>query len=493
MHEISFNELMAPWLEYVPEKKITGLKLDNRQIELGDVFIAIQGHSLDARIFIADAISAGAAAVIADEGDTGGQFGVTMHDTVPVVTFPDLKSNLSEIAARFYQLPSQRMMMIGVTGTNGKTTVSQLIAQWIDLMGGYTAVMGTTGNGFLTELRPSLNTTASAVDIQQQLASFQHLGATHIAMEVSSHGLVQDRVKAVTFDVAIFTNLSRDHLDYHGSMEAYAEAKFRLFTKFGSPVFVMNADDGVGAQWLESIPEAIAVSLSEEGVKAYSGRKLWLTSVNYTISGVTVEFASDWGAGKFRAPLVGEFNVMNLLLSLATLLGIGYDKSALVNVAQQLRTVNGRMEVFYRADKPLLVVDYAHTPSALGKALTALRRHCEGQLWCIFGCGGDRDTGKRPMMAKISETLADKVILTDDNPRSELPQSIVADMLKGMHSPEKAIVLHNRVQACHYAFENAFENDVILVAGKGHEDYQVLISETIAYSDRETVRKLLEF
>ncbi|MCC4799569.1 UDP-N-acetylmuramoyl-L-alanyl-D-glutamate--2,6-diaminopimelate ligase [Enterovibrio norvegicus] len=492
MPNTSFKELLAPWFDGAPEQRITGLALDNRQIQQGDVFIAVQGHSLDARRFIADAIRAGAVAVISDDGDTSGQFGLTLHDNVPVVAFPHLKSSLSDIAARFYQAPSQHMTTIGVTGTNGKTTVSQLIAQWIDLMQGRAAVMGTTGNGFLDALEPALNTTGSALDIQQQLAAFNVAGATHVAMEVSSHGLIQDRVKAVDFDAAIFTNLSRDHLDYHGTMEAYAEAKLRLFTHYGSPVSVINADDDVGAQWLGSMPEAIAVSMSEEGVVSHQGRKLWLTAVSYATSGVTIAFSSDWGDGEFTAPLVGEFNVMNLLLSLTTLLGLGYDKSALLDVAPQLQAVIGRMEVFHRADKPMLVVDYAHTPDALEKALTALRRHCEGALWCIFGCGGDRDTGKRPMMASIAETLADKAILTDDNPRSESPYIIVSDMLAGMAAPDNAIVLHDRADACRYAFEHAAPSDVILVAGKGHEDYQVLASGTIDYSDRDTVRMLLE-
>ncbi|STO56385.1 UDP-N-acetylmuramoyl-L-alanyl-D-glutamate--2,6-diaminopimelate ligase [Grimontia hollisae] len=492
MPNTSLKDLLAPWYDAIPDTLITGLTLDNRQITPGDVFVAVQGHSLDARRFIPAAIEAGAAAVIADDGDIHGQFDVTMQGGVPVVAFPHLKSTLSDIAGRFYQSPSQGMTVIGVTGTNGKTTVSQLVAQWIDLLGGKAAVMGTTGNGFLDALAPALNTTGSALDIQQQLAAFNQQGATHVAMEVSSHGLVQDRVKAVAFDAAIFTNLSRDHLDYHGTMEAYAEAKLRLFTHYGSPVSVINADDPVGMRWLGSMPEAVAVSMSEKAVHQHQGRKLWLTAVDYATSGVSITFDSSWGEGEFTTPLVGEFNVMNLLVSLATLLALGYEKAALLASATQLQAVVGRMEVFHRPDKPMCVVDYAHTPDALEKALHALRRHCDGKLWCIFGCGGDRDTGKRPMMADIAEKLADIVILTDDNPRSESPQAIVADMLRGMTDPDKAIILHDRAQACSYALENASEQDVILIAGKGHEDYQVLASGTVHYSDRDTVRRLLE-
>ncbi|KXF80074.1 UDP-N-acetylmuramoyl-L-alanyl-D-glutamate--2,6-diaminopimelate ligase [Enterovibrio coralii] len=488
----SLKNLLAPWYELEQDVVISGLTLDNRQLQSGDVFVAVQGHALDARKFIPAAIEAGAVAVIADDGDTQGQFDIEMRGNVPVISFPHLKSTLSELSARYYQLPSQAMTVIGVTGTNGKTTISQLVAQWIDLLGGKAAVMGTTGNGFLSALEPAPNTTGSALDIQAQLARFHSEDATHVAMEVSSHGLVQDRVKAVAFDAAIFTNLSRDHLDYHGTMEAYAEAKLRLFTHYGTSVSVINADDSVGAEWLRSMPEAIAVSMTESGVAFHPGRKLWLTKVEYATSGVSISFDSSWGASSFTAPLVGEFNVMNLLLSLTTLLGLGYEKTALMATASQLQAVIGRMEVFHHPDKPMMVVDYAHTPDALEKALLALRRHCESKLWCIFGCGGDRDTGKRPMMAEIAENLADQAILTDDNPRSESPQLIVEDMLKGMSNPDDAIVLHDRAEACRYAFENASKDDVILVAGKGHEDYQVLASGTIHYSDRETVQALLE-
>lgn len=518
---MNLRELLAPWYDLSPhaniaEISIGGLKLDNRNIAPGDVFIALQGHSQDARCFIPQAISAGAVAVIADCGDkdgieSGRLFGIEMHSdigntraSVPVISFACLKSHLSSIADRFYHGPSEKMTMIGVTGTNGKTTVSQLIAQWIDLVsepldlnGEKAAVMGTTGNGFISALKPALNTTGNPIEIQSELDEFHRAGATHVALEVSSHGLAQNRVSAVNFDAVIFTNLSRDHLDYHKTMQDYAKAKQGLFTDYGAPIMVINADDSVGRQWLKEMPNAIAVSMSksvkqEDKPYIHGGKKLSLTNVEYSTKGVEFAFSSDWGDGKLSAPLVGEFNVMNLLLSIATLLALGFDKKSLLNCAPKLKPVIGRMEVFHRVGVPMFIVDYAHTPDALEKALQALRRHCTGQLWCIFGCGGDRDAGKRPMMAAIAENLSDKVILTDDNPRSETPDSIVSQMLKGMKHPQNAIVLHDRAQACRYAFEHASKNDVILVAGKGHEDYQVLASETLHYSDRETVRHLLE-
>ncbi|MFD2178799.1 UDP-N-acetylmuramoyl-L-alanyl-D-glutamate--2,6-diaminopimelate ligase [Veronia pacifica] len=492
MPNTSFKELLSPWYPDAPDVSISGITLDHRELKPGDVFIAIQGHVVDGRRFIADAIKAGACAVIADGGESGDNTSSAFDSGIPVITLPYLKSCLSEIAARFYQSPSSRLRVVGITGTNGKTTISQLLSQWLNLLGKKSAVMGTAGNGFLDALKPAANTTGSALDIQKNLADFHQQQATHVAMEVSSHGLVQGRVSAVNFDAAVFTNLSRDHLEYHGTMEAYAEAKLMLFTHYGCPVSVINADDSVGQQWLKNMPEAIAVGNSQAAVSQHQGKKLWLTDAQYSPHGVEVAFDSEWGAGKFNAALVGPFNVSNLLLSLATLLGMGYPLDDLLIAAGKLVAVCGRMEVFSREKLPLIVVDYAHTPDALEKALDASRRHTKGQLWCICGCGGDRDTGKRPMMAEIAEQMADHVILTDDNPRSESPVQIINDMLSGMTAPDNANVLHDRREAMTFAFEKAGPDDVILVAGKGHEDYQVLASGKIHYSDRETAQALLE-
>lgn len=310
--------------------------------------------------------------------------------------------------------------------------------------------MGTTGNGLLGHIQPATNTTGSALEIPCVLQQMAGQGARFAAMEVSSHGLVQGRVKALEFKASIFTNLSRDHLDYHGDMASYAAAKKTLFTEHQSGVAVINADDEVGREWLTDLPQAVAVAMSQPNVVGHQGQSLWLESVEYSAKGVTVAFDSSWGAGQFTAPLVGAFNVTNLLLSLATLLATGHEMAALLAVAPQLQAVTGRMEVFQKPDKPMMVVDYAHTPDALEKALQALRVHCHGKLWCIFGCGGDRDRGKRPLMAVAAESLADKVILTDDNPRSEAPEAIMADMLAGLAQPDQARTIHDRREACQW-------------------------------------------
>ncbi|WP_434358378.1 UDP-N-acetylmuramoyl-L-alanyl-D-glutamate--2,6-diaminopimelate ligase [Parasalinivibrio latis] len=489
MPRYALQQLIAPWTDCQVDAEITGMVLDNRKVRPGDLFVAVKGHQVDARRFIPDAVASGCAAVLATSDEQKPHGSCDDVSGVPVVYIDGLGQKLSAIANRFFAKPAEGMTLVGVTGTNGKTTISQLAAQWAELAGECSAVMGTTGNGLLGELKPALNTTGSALEIVETLAEVKAQGASFIAMEVSSHGLVQGRVADLSFDAGIFTNLSRDHLDYHGTMEAYGDAKQLLFTSHGCRHAIINADDSVGSAWLSAMPEAIAVSMA--GEPAHPGSKLWLTSCEYTAKGVSVEFDSSWGKGAFTAPLIGEFNVSNLLLSLATLLSLGYSMEVLLAAASGLHPVIGRMEVFQASDKPMVVVDYAHTPDALEKALHASRRHCDGELWCLFGCGGDRDTGKRPMMAAIAEKLADRPVLTDDNPRSEDPALIVADMVAGLAKPDDAVVIHDRAAACRFAIENGKAGDVILVAGKGHEDYQVLASGTVHYSDRETVQQLL--
>nr|WP_217693630.1 UDP-N-acetylmuramoyl-L-alanyl-D-glutamate--2,6-diaminopimelate ligase [Salinivibrio sp. ES.052] len=481
------NQWLSPWLADVPSLPVRHITLDSRRVGNGDVFIAINGHQVDGRQFIDMAIQSGAVAIV----QQGEQDGVAWYQKVPLISLRVLPEALSALATRFYQHPQQHMRMIGVTGTNGKTTVSQLIAQWLDALEQRTAVMGTTGNGFIGALKAADNTTGDAISIQSQLADFAQQGASHVAMEVSSHGLVQGRVASLAFDAAVFTNLSHDHLDYHHTLEAYAAAKKQLF-ELGSPLKVINADDNVGRTWLKQWPDAIAVAMDAASLEGHAGPFVHATSVAYASDGVQVQVDSSWGQGEIHAALVGDFNVSNLLVSLATLLGLGHPFAPLLAVSPQLQAVTGRMEVFLAADKPTVVVDYAHTPDALEKALLALRRHCKGALWCIFGCGGDRDTRKRPLMARLAEQHADHAVLTNDNPRSEDPEAITQDMLAGMEAPERAWVKHDRAEAVSQVIQQAKAEDVVLVAGKGHEDYQVLAHGKVHYSDRETVAAQLK-
>ncbi|TFH90515.1 UDP-N-acetylmuramoyl-L-alanyl-D-glutamate--2,6-diaminopimelate ligase [Vibrio ouci] len=488
--ELTLAALLSSWLDISTDKSanivVKHLELDSRKVTSGTTFVAIKGHAVDGRRFIASAIEKGANAVIAEACEQHAAGKVELIGDVPVVYVAQLSEYLSALASRLYPLETHQV--IGVTGTNGKTTITQLIAQWLELVGKKAAVMGTTGNGFLDNLQPAANTTGNAIEIQQTLHQLEQQSAQFTALEVSSHGLVQGRVKALDFAVGVFSNLSRDHLDYHGTMEEYAEAKFSLFSEHNCHNAVINIDDQVGASWVERLDNAIAVSLKTITIE----RAVWAKSVAYSESGITLSIDGMFGVGDCVVPLIGEFNASNVLLAMTTLLALGIDKQLLLDTASSLKPVLGRMELFTAENKAKVVVDYAHTPDALEKALNALRVHCQGQLWAIFGCGGDRDKGKRPMMAEIGERLADQVILTDDNPRSESPAEIVKDMLVGMKQPDSAVVEHSRFDALQYAIANSHADDIILLAGKGHEDYQVMANETIHYSDRESAIQLLE-
>lgn len=487
MTDRNLREVLGPWVPDAPEVPLKEMILDSRSATAGDLFVAVLGHQVDGRTYISQAIAQGVSAVIAEAHDHASDGELRMVEGIPVVYLAQLNERLSALAGRFYQQPAQKMTLIGVTGTNGKTTISQLLAQWANLLGGKGAVMGTVGNGLYGQLMPAENTTGSAIDVQRILAELVQQQASLTAMEVSSHGLVQHRVAALPFAAAIFSNLSRDHLDYHGDMESYAAAKLSLFTDHQVGVRVINADDTVGQQWLEQLTDAVAVSVSGLALGQRHGFWLSATNITYQDQGVRITFDSAWGAGEFTSHLMGEFNVSNLLLALATLLALEYPLAQLLATADKLTPVCGRMEVFQTQGRAAAVVDYAHTPDALQKALAAARLHCEGQLWCIFGCGGDRDRGKRPLMGAIAEEFADRVIITDDNPRSEDPHLITQDILAGLISPGQAQVITGRAQAITYALTQAAASDIVLIAGKGHEDYQIIGKRKLDYSDRDTV------
>ena len=491
MTDRNLHDLLAPWVPGAPALPLREMILDSRLAAAGDLFVAVKGHTADGRRFIPQAIAQGVAAIIAEaEGEAEDGDITTVHG-VPVIYLAQLSQRLSALAGRFYQQPGEKLRLIGVTGTNGKTTTTQLLAQWAQLLGETGAVMGTVGNGLYGHLAPVENTTGSAVEVQQTLASLVEQGATLAAMEVSSHGLVQHRVAALPFAAAAFTNLSRDHLDYHGDMTRYESAKWLLFSEHMVGQAIINADDETGRRWLANLPDAVAVTLEDNLEPGCHGRWLKATDVRYHDNGAAIRFDSSWGVGELESRLMGAFNVSNLLVALATLLALGYPLNELVATGNRLQPVTGRMEVFSSPAKPTVVVDYAHTPDALEKALEAARLHCKGKLWCVFGCGGDRDKGKRPLMGAIAEQFSDVVVITDDNPRSEDPAAIVADILTGLLDPGRARVVAGRAQAVTNAIMQAKEEDIVLVAGKGHEDYQIVGNRRLDYSDRETVARLL--
>ena len=467
---------------------LINMKLDSRTITKGDLFIAIKGHLVDGRDFINMAITKGASIVLLETDIAEQHLQVEYQQDVPLVSFYQLKEQLSYLAGQFYGNPSEKLTLAGITGTNGKTTIAQLLAQWVQILGGTSAVMGTIGNGLLGQVNSATNTTGSAIEIQKNLAHFVEQGADFTAMEVSSHGLVQHRVDALSFNAAIFTNLSRDHLDYHHTMENYAEAKKLLFSQLNCQHKIINADDVIGQQWLENFKDAIAVSCQQD---FQPKQEKWLKAISVKVNnqGVSIQFQSSWGYGELQSALVGEFNVSNLLLVTATLLSLGYPLADLIATVSQLKGVTGRMESFHLANNVTAIVDYAHTPDALEKALLAARQHCEGQLYCVFGCGGDRDNGKRPLMGNIAAQLADKVILTNDNPRTEDPAKIMQDIVAGLPTTGLQQIIFDRQEAILTALQQAQNGDVVLVAGKGHEDYQIIGTEKHYFSDQQIIKE----
>ncbi|SNC58982.1 UDP-N-acetylmuramoyl-L-alanyl-D-glutamate--2,6-diaminopimelate ligase [Sodalis endosymbiont of Henestaris halophilus] len=486
----NLRELLAPWVSDAPERMLREMTMDSRTATVGDLFVAVTGYQTDGRHYIPQAIAQGVAAVLAQaEETTEGQIS-ELHG-VPVIYIHKLQERLSALAGRFYQQPSRALHLIGVTGTNGKTTTTHLLAQWAQLLGEISAVMGTVGNGVMGQTHPANTTTGSPIEIQKLLSQLQHQGATFVAIEVSSHGLVQHRVKNLHFSAAIFTNLSRDHLDYHGNMVQYEAAKWRLFGDLDVNQHILNVNDATGRRWMQKLPQAITVAVNSTKLPEHQRHWMSASEVRYHARGADIFFRSSWGEGIVHSKLIGEFNVSNLLLALTTMLALGYPLPKLLNSASRLQSVCGRMEIFHTKSHPTVLVDYAHTPTALKKALTAARLHCSGKLWCVFGCGGDRDKGKRPLMGAIAEQYADRIIVTNDNPRGELEQDIINDIKSGLQDVSSVQAIFDRNDAITSAIIQATAADLVLVAGKGHEDYQIIGQQRLDYSDRSTVARLL--
>jgi len=445
---------------------ISGLTLDSRRVNRGDAFFALrgtQGHGID---FAASAVQRGAQVVLAEAPAVE----VVPLD-VPLLWIDGLREQVGEIAARFYSRPTEAMRVVGITGTNGKTSCVQLLAQALTFLGHRAASIGTLGAGLHGDLLEGERTTPDAITVQRQFANFRDAGVSHVAMEVSSHALDQGRVSAVDFEVAGFTNLTRDHLDYHGSMEAYGNAKAKLFSWAGLQAAVINIDDAFGADLLASLPaevKALRVSSTDA-----SDADVLATAIVTSAEGLVFQLHTPWGIRTVNSRLLGRFNVANLLTVAACLGALGETFARIVAALESLQPVNGRMSRLGGSHgTPLVVVDYAHTPDALEQALTALRAHCAGRLVCVFGCGGERDAGKRPLMGDIAARLADVAIVTDDNPRGEDGDAIVAQIVAGMGASKSMAVERDRAKAITQALQLAHAGDVVLIAGKGHETYQ---------------------
>jgi UDP-N-acetylmuramoyl-L-alanyl-D-glutamate--2,6-diaminopimelate ligase len=462
-----------------PDIAISGIASDTRDVREGALFLACRGersHGLD---YAKQAIDAGAAAIAYDASTAR-----TVPDVdAPLIPVDGLRGRLGEIANRFYDYPSKSVRVLAVTGTNGKTTVAWLLAQCLQRLGRACGYSGTLGYG-VDEVRGGEGmTTPDVVELHRRLARFRDAGAACAAIEVSSHALAQDRIDGLVIDTALFTNLTRDHLDYHGDMDAYGEAKASLFLAADPARQIVNVDSDFGRALLTRCgPQAIAVTTDAARVDSGSPHVV-LHATGATAEGFEIAIASSWGAGAFRLPLHGEFNVANAALVLAFLLSDGVAVEAASGALAVADAPPGRLQHVDAGPGPDVFVDYAHTPAAVESALHALRPHCDGELWCVFGCGGDRDAGKRPLMARVVEKLADRAVVTNDNPRGEEPGQIIAAILGGFDDPAAATVIEDRGTAIAWAIDHAHADDIVLLAGKGHENYQIVGAERRDFSD----------
>jgi UDP-N-acetylmuramoyl-L-alanyl-D-glutamate--2,6-diaminopimelate ligase len=498
---------------FAPELEVTGVETDSRRVTPGDAFLAVRGVGSHGLSYVETALANGAAAVVWEPAP-----GIAEPDDLPVpqVAVAHLSKWVGAIAARFHDEPASRMFCIGVTGTDGKTSTAWLVAQALDALGSACGYLGTIGYGRVGALREASHTTPDPIRLQELFADFSAQGLQAAAMEVSSHALDQARVAGIAFDAAVLTNVTRDHLDYHGTIEAYAAAKKKLFADYCKGELILNRDDVTAAAWadefsrLPSSASRLAV-YGIDGPAPSAGRYVLAREVSLTPSGLSFTVDSSWGSAAVQSRLLGRFNAYNLLAVLAVLLSKGVALPEAAAVLAQLQTVPGRIEGFRgSATQPLVVVDYAHTPEALAQILRAVRAHSQGRLLCVFGCGGDRDRGKRPLMGQVAVTLADAVFITDDNPRSENPADIVAEILAGIGNRESRIgkaavastipdspfpipvtVIQDRAEAIRAAIATATANDVVVIAGKGHETTQTYGTEVRAFSDRSFVAQLL--
>ena len=455
---------------------LTGLVLDSRAVRPGNAFVAIAGFGAHGLGFVEQARAAGASAILFEPPAPA-----ELPAPADAIAVPGLRARLGAMADQFHGAPSRAMTMVGVTGTNGKTSTVQLLAQAWHLLGTPSGSIGTLGAGLYGSIEPTGFTTPLVLQMHALLAQLRNDGARAVAMEVSSHALDQGRVDAVHYDVAVFTNLTRDHLDYHGDMGTYGAAKERLFHRPGLQASVLNLDDAFGRELLARLPaQQLAVGVSSRGNAA---ARVQARDIVLDGQGLHFVLVIDAAAIAVRSPLLGRFNVDNLLAVAGTLHALGHPLQAIADVLSRLQPIHGRMNRLGGAGQPTVVVDYAHTPDALEQALSSLRGHVDGTLSCVFGCGGERDRGKRPQMAAIAERLADRVIVTDDNPRCEDGDQIVADIVAGLQQPARVRVQRDRAAAIHDAIEAAGAGDIVLIAGKGHEPYQEIDGVRHAFDD----------
>jgi UDP-N-acetylmuramoyl-L-alanyl-D-glutamate--2,6-diaminopimelate ligase len=475
------------------ESRVADLALDSREVRTGSLFFALPGRTVHGLKFAAEAAARGASVVLWEP--TADTTAPKLPAGVFAAAIPGLTGLVGRIADRFFNWPSSQLRISGITGTNGKTTCAYLLAQCLERLGSQAAYIGTIGWGRIGALKAHKLTTPDVVTLHRELAALRASGVREVAMEVTSVALDQQRTAGVRFNVAAFTNLTRDHLDYHVTMAAYAAAKARLFEVPDLRHIVVNVGDAHGREFAQNYSGAVpltAIWIGDGDSGWLAERALHASQVILNLHGITLQLDGSFGKLNVSTKLLGRFNAENALIVIACLLSLGASLSEAGRALAQCLPPPGRMEMVEAADqgKPLAVVDYAHTPDALAKALGALREHCKGALWCVFGCGGDRDAGKRPLMGAIADDMADQIIVTDDNPRSENPQAITRAIVAGIKSREVRVI-HDRGEAIGTALKEAQAADIVLIAGKGHEDYQIYGETRRSFSDRLEAQRFL--
>lgn len=468
---------------------VLGLTMNSRDCIDNGVYFALAGLTTHGLNFVEDVLKKNVIAIVVCDGDKAltSELSERIQNICTLVTVKDLQIQLGDIAARFYGTNDSDCKVVAVTGTDGKTSVSHFVAQALNHKVQCAGVLGTAGWGFPGELTVSALTTPDVLEVHRQLFELRSAGAQYICMEVSSHALEQGRVNGLMFTAAVLTNLARDHLDFHGTLENYANAKRKLFFKENLQAVIINADDKFGQRLIAD--QKITAPKYSYGYAADSTYQI--KSLSSEPRGLSIQSEFDGEQYSFPTSLLGGFNAYNVLAAWAVLETLGIHKTDIQNALASLSPVIGRMEMFTNSAGPTVVVDFAHTPQALELALSEVKKHCDGKLWCVFGCGGDRDKGKRSKMGSAASNYADYVIVTNDNPRTEDPAAITADILTGIDNPRSIEIILDREQAIRLSLGKAASNDWVVIAGKGHEDYQIFGTDRVSYSDRDLVQKVL--
>lgn len=504
----SIASILAIFDILITATEVDNIVLDSRNANHNSLFIAHQSTGNNGAKYVQDAINNGAKLVLVNTNNTEQHGEVDSIDKALIISFFELEKQIGFVCSAFHQHVSNKLQCVAITGTNGKTSVAHICAQLSASCGENAGTIGTMGVGFYSTKQSSIkvaetiNTTPDIACLHQFAHLVKHLGGRRLCIEASSHGLHQKRLSGLKVDVAAFTNLTQDHLDYHPSLHEYAKAKRLLLKQDGIRYLVLNADDKESHHWVEQAPKHTVICLCS--VNQRSSASLLQTYVKhnqhykycialnsrFTPNGSTFKIESSWGVATLSLPLVGKFNIANVLTAFSSLLLQGVSFERLVEAVPLLKGVPGRMEVFKSIKYGNIIVDYAHTPDALEQALLAARQHVTGKLTVIFGCGGNRDNSKRSQMGKIAERCADEIILTQDNSRNELPEDIIADIQKGIHQKSKLKIELDRTFAIKQAYLNSHTDDLIVVAGKGHEEYLELKSVREYYNEREYVKQL---